>query len=130
AQLYREEKRLASDGSEEWDLVSRLPLEDGGQVVGAIAIFRSITEQKRADYKIQEAVRRRDQFLAMLSHELRNPLGAIATASALLKSDSASVSRPKLLDVVDRQTQQMGRLLDDLLEVTRVTENKIELRKR
>jgi two-component system CheB/CheR fusion protein len=130
AQLYREEKRVAADGSEEWDLVSRLPLEDGGQVVGAIAIFRSITEQKRADYKIQEAVRRRDQFLAMLSHELRNPLGAIATASALLKSDGASVPRPKLLDVVDRQTQQMGRLLDDLLEVTRVTENKIELRKR
>jgi len=129
AQLYREEKRIASDGTEEWDLVSRLPLEDGGQVVGAIAIFRSITERKRAEYKIQEAVRRRDQFLAMLSHELRNPLGAIATASALLKSDSAQPSRPKLLDVVDRQTQQMGRLLDDLLEVTRVTENKIELRK-
>jgi two-component system CheB/CheR fusion protein len=131
AQLYREEKRAGRDGSEEWDLVSRLPLKDAaGEVVGVIAIFRTITEQKRADYKIQEAVRRRDQFLAMLSHELRNPLGAIATASALLKSDGAPASRPRLLDVVDRQTQQMGRLLDDLLEVTRVTENKIELRRR
>lgn len=131
AQLYREEKRVASDGTEDWDLVSRLPLKDAAsQVVGVIAIFRAISEQKRADYKIQEAVRRRDQFLAMLSHELRNPLGAIATASALLKSDGSPQSRPRLLDVVDRQTQQMGRLLDDLLEVTRVTENKIELRRR
>jgi two-component system CheB/CheR fusion protein len=130
AQLYREEKRLTAEGLEEWDLVSRLPLHDHEQTVGVIAIFRSITERKRAEGEIQEAVRRRDQFLAMLSHELRNPLGAIATASALLKSESAPGWRPKLLDVVDRQTQQMGHLLDDLLEVTRVTENKIELRKR
>jgi two-component system CheB/CheR fusion protein len=110
--------------------VSRLPLHDREQIVGVIAIFRSITERKRAEREIQEAVRRRDQFLAMLSHELRNPLGAIATASTLLKSEGATASRPKLLDVVDRQTQQMGHLLDDLLEVTRVTENKIELRRR
>jgi len=131
AQLYSEEMRLDADGTEQWDLVSRLPLRDAKDgVVGVIAIFRSITEQKRADEKIQEAVRRRDQFLAMLSHELRNPLGAIATASALLRTDGAVVAQPKLLEVVDRQTQQMGRLLDDLLEVTRVTENKIELRKR
>jgi two-component system CheB/CheR fusion protein len=130
AQLYREEKRAASDGEEEWDLVSRIPLHDREKIVGVIAIFRSITERKRADRQVQEAVRRRDQFLAMLSHELRNPLGAIATASALLKSDGSQASRPKLLDVVDRQTQQMGHLLDDLLEVTRVTENKIELRRR
>jgi two-component system, chemotaxis family, CheB/CheR fusion protein len=131
AQLYREEKRLDRDGSEAWDLVSRLPLRDtAGEVVGVIAIFRDISGQKRADYKIQEAVRRRDQFLAMLSHELRNPLGAIATASALLKSDAPPSAQPKLLDVVDRQTQQMGHLLDDLLEVSRVTENKIELRQR
>ncbi|MEY2930124.1 MAG: Family ership [Pseudomonadota bacterium] len=134
-QLYKEEKRTAPDGSEAWDLVSRLPLKDTEErAVGVISIFRSITEQKRADYKIQEAVRRRDQFLAMLSHELRNPLGAIATASALLKSDleaaSVSAAQPKLLDVVDRQTRQMGHLLDDLLEVSRVTENKVELRKR
>ena len=54
---------------------------------GIIGIFRDVTEQKRAEEKIQEAVRRRDQFLAMLSHELRNPLGAIVTATALLKAD-------------------------------------------
>jgi two-component system CheB/CheR fusion protein len=131
AQLYREESHSGADGAEEWDLVSRLPLRDTkGHVVGLICIRRNITEQKRSDAKIQQEVRRRDQFLAMLSHELRNPLGAIATASALIKAKGALNGHPKLLDVMDRQTQQMGHLLDDLLEVSRVTENKIELRKR
>ena len=132
AQPYSLERRVLEGGVEEWDLVSRLPLKDAkGQVVGVIVIFRSITEQKRAEEKIQEAVRRRDQFLAMLSHELRNPLGAVSTATALLKADGATpANRQKLVDILDRQTQQMARLLDDLLEVSRVTENKIELRKR
>jgi two-component system CheB/CheR fusion protein len=130
AQLYSIEKRDGT-GAEEWDLVSRLPLKDAaGQMVGVIAIFRNITEQKQAEGKIQESVRRRDQFLAMLSHELRNPLGAISTALALIEADGSVAPAPKLLDVLKRQTEQMGRLLDDLLEVSRVTENKIELRKR
>ena len=55
---------------------------------GIIGIFRDVTEQKRAEEKIQDGVRRRDEFLAMLSHELRNPLGAIVTATALLKRDA------------------------------------------
>jgi len=97
--------------------------------VGVIGIFRDVTEQKRADEKIQEGVRRRDQFLAMLSHELRNPLGAIVTATALLKDDSTRAVGGRLLEVVDRQSRQMARLLDDLLEASRVTQNKIELRK-
>ena len=89
-----------------------------------------MTEQKRAEEKIQEAVRRRDQFLAMLSHELRNPLGAIVTATALLKSDERR--REKVAracsTILERQSEQMARLLDDLLEASRVTQNKIELK--
>ena len=120
-----------ADGGEGWDLVTRLPLRDrDGGIVGIIAIFRDVTEQKRAEEKIQEAVRRRDQFLAMLSHELRNPLGAIVTATALLKGDSPARTAARFLEILDRQSQQMARLLDDLLEVSRVTQNKIELRKR
>src|SRR5262249_33329596 len=81
--------------------------------------------------KIREAVRLRDQFLAMLSHELRNPLGAIVSATSLLKADSASSkSTRRLVDILERQSQQMTRLLDDLLEASRVTQNKIELRRR
>jgi two-component system CheB/CheR fusion protein len=130
AQHYRLERYARADGSIEWDLVTRLPLRDVSDgIVGIIGVFRDVTEQKRAEEKIQEAVRRRDQFLAMLSHELRNPLGAVVTAIALLKSDAGGEDRPRLLGILERQSQQMARLLDDLLEVNRVTENKIELRR-
>ena len=131
AQHYRLEKRVEADGADEWDLVTRLPLSEGtGRIVGVIAIFRDVTTQKRAEEKIQEAVRRRDQFLAMLSHELRNPLGAIVTATAMLKHDGPPGLGPaRLFEILDRQSHQMARLLDDLLEASRVTQNKIELRR-
>jgi two-component system CheB/CheR fusion protein len=152
AQHYRLEKRTRADGSHEWDLVTRLPLKDADdRVVGIIVIFRNVTEQQRAEEKIQEAVRRRDQFLAMLSHELRNPLGAIVTATSMMKNQTPKNQTTKgqtstkaapadqapegpvadrLLEVVDRQSQQMTRLLDDLLEASRVTQNKIDLKTR
>jgi two-component system CheB/CheR fusion protein len=131
-QHYRLERRTTPEGADAWDLVTRLPLRDrAGAIVGVIGIFRDVTEQKRADEKIQDAVRRRDQFLAMLSHELRNPLGAIVTATSMMKSDgSGQLKRDRLLEILDRQSQQMAHLLDDLLEASRVTQNKIELRRR
>ncbi len=132
AQHYKLERRLRLDGEEAWDLVTRLPLRDSDKkIVGVSAIFRDVTEQKRAEEKIQDGVRRRDQFLAMLSHELRNPLGAIVTATALLKSDRVPPARAlKFLDILERQSEQMAHLLDDLLEASRVTQNKIDLKRR
>jgi two-component system CheB/CheR fusion protein len=131
AQHYRLEKRIGAATPDEWDLVTRLPLHDRAErIVGVIAMFRDVTEPKRAEASIQEAVRRRDQFLAMLSHELRNPLGAIVTAASLLRSDGDGALRPeRLIEILERQSQQMARLLDDLLEAGRVTQDKIELRR-
>jgi two-component system, chemotaxis family, CheB/CheR fusion protein len=130
AEHYELERRRGSDGKDAWDLVTRLPLSDGsGRVVGIIGIFRDVTEQKRNQERIYEAVARRDQFLAMLSHELRNPLGAIVSATRLLEHDAESERLRRLLDVLGRQSKQMSRLLDDLLEVSRVTQDKIELRR-
>jgi two-component system CheB/CheR fusion protein len=132
AQHYKLEKRELPDGSVEWDLVSRLPLTDSAsRIVGIIGIFRSVTQEKLAEEKIQDSVRRRDEFLAMLSHELRNPLGAIVSANTLLKSvgPGSPQEHAKLLSILERQAQQMARLLDDLLEVSRVTQDKIELRR-
>jgi two-component system CheB/CheR fusion protein len=125
------ERRTGSAIGEGWDLVTRLPLRDrDDRIVGIIVIFRDVTAQKLAEDKSQEAVRRRDQFLAMLSHELRNPLGAMVTATAMLKAGGTErLDHGRLLAILDRQSQQMGRLLDDLLEASRVTQNKIELRK-
>ena len=132
AQPYKLERRPRSSGRVDWDLVTRLPLLDGDKrTVGVIGVFRDVSEQKRADERIQEGMRRRDEFLAMLSHELRNPLGAVVTAAALLKSNEVAADKgARLIDIIERQSQQMARLLDDLLEVSRVTQNKIELRRR
>ena len=131
-QHYRLEPRTTADGTGGWDLVTRLPLVDrGNAIVGVIAIFRDVTEQIRAKAKIDDEVRRRDQFLAMLSHELRNPLGAVVTATAMLKGvEAPNGIGERAVNVLERQSRQMARLLDDLLEVSRVTQNKIELRRR
>ena len=131
-QHYRLESRATADGTEAWDLVTRLPLVDrSNAIVGVIAIFRDVTEQVRAKAKIDDEVRRRDQFLAMLSHELRNPLGAVVTATAMLKGvEAPNGVGERAVSVLERQSRQMARLLDDLLEVSRVTQNKIELRRR
>lgn len=132
AQHYQLERRNLPDGREAWDLTTRLPLAGaGGDVVGIIGIFRDVTDQRLAERKIVEAVQRRDQFLAMLSHELRNPLGAMVAATQLLqRGDPTEQRTQRLLDVLGRQSQQMSRLLDDLLEVSRVTQDKIELKRR
>ena len=131
-QHYRLERRLTSDGADAWDMVTRLPLIDRGKdIVGVIAIFRDVTEQVRAKTKIDDEVRRRDQFLAMLSHELRNPLGAVVSATAMLKTlNGQSGMQLRPVEILERQSRQMARLLDDLLEASRVTQNKIELRRR
>ena len=89
----------------------------------AADLRRDVSEEN-----MHQSARRRDEFLAMLSHELRNPLGAMITATALLGAPDEA-QRARLIRVLDRQTRQMARLLDDLLEVARVTGNKIELRK-
>ena len=131
AQHYVLEQRKGPGGTPEWDLVSRLPLTDhASRIVGIIGIFRSVTEQKRAEQKIHDAVKRRDEFLAMLSHELRNPLGAIMSASTVLSlADETKHPRERLLRIIKRQTEQMARLLDDLLDASRVTQDKVELRR-
>src|SRR4029077_15732009 len=85
--------------------------------------------RKRVEEEIQEGVRRREQFLAMLSHELRNPLAAILSATRLLDTagwlDGACQEAGQ---VVERQAKHMTRLLDDLLDVSRIRRARITLR--
>ncbi len=129
-QHYKLEKRTRADGVIQWDLATRLPLlGKDREVVGIVGVFRDVTDQKVAEEKLLESVLRRDEFLAMLSHELRNPLASVVTATQLLKGEQLAPEPVRLLEVVDRQSHQMARLLDDLLEVSRVTQNKVEIRK-
>ncbi len=93
-----------------------------------LATLRDITERKRAEERTKEDIRRRDTFLAMLSHELRNPLAAISTAVALLGRTEIDQSlTDQARQIIDRQCAQMTRLLGDLLDVTRISQGKIEL---
>ncbi|MBI2877708.1 MAG: response regulator [Candidatus Tectomicrobia bacterium] len=114
-----------------WYLVTVNPLlNEDGQLAGAIHIMTDITERKRAEEALKEADCRKDEFLAMLAHELRNPLAAIASAVQLLcrrKSDVPALDLAR--EVAERQVQHMTCLLDDLLDVSRITRGKIELRK-
>ena len=87
-------------------------------------------EHVRGREALREADRRKDEFLAMLGHELRNPLAPIFTAVALLRHpDLAEERRAELLDVIERQGHHLARLVDDLLDVSRITRGKIRLRR-
>jgi two-component system CheB/CheR fusion protein len=105
------------------------PIFRGGEVIGAVVTFLDITERRKAEEEIQEGVRRREQFLAMLSHELRNPLAAILSATRVLENASWSDDAcHEAGHVVARQANHMSRLLDDLLDVARITRGHITLR--
>ncbi len=108
--------------------LSLLSGEDG-EPAGIATIAKDITARKAAEDEAHREVKRRDEFLAMLSHELRNPLGAVTNAARIL--DHKEVARSVIeesIDVIRRQTNQMARLLDDLLDVSRVTQGKIDIR--
>jgi signal transduction histidine kinase/ActR/RegA family two-component response regulator len=89
--------------------------------------MRSSVELEEQAAALREAARRKDEFLAMLAHELRNPLAAIGNAVGLLKETDEN--RAWAVDVIDRQGLQLGRLVDDLLDVSRITLGKIDLRR-
>ncbi|HBN79558.1 MAG TPA: chemotaxis protein CheR [Planctomycetaceae bacterium] len=113
-------------------LTLSLLTDQKGKPVVIASIAKDITDRKLAEDKARDAVKKRDQFLAMLSHELRNPLGAALNATYLLDgADEKALSKPlfEACKVIQRQTLQVARLLDDLLDVSRVTQGKIEIRK-
>ncbi|MEI8022436.1 MAG: ATP-binding protein, partial [Schlesneria sp.] len=114
-----------------WILAHYVPDRDEkGVVRGCFVAMNDITELKELVASKQKQVEQRDLFLATLSHELRNPLGAVTSALRLLQSgrDNSDLLQ-KTLAAIDRQTSQMTALLDDLLDVSRVTKGKIELRR-
>lgn len=90
-------------------------------------IARDISERRRAEEELREADRRKDMFLGMLAHELRNPLAAIGSAGEVLHRTTADATVQKLSGVIRRQTRALARMVDDLLDVSRVTLGKIQL---
>jgi PAS domain S-box-containing protein len=106
---------------------SAVPLRDpAGEPRGSIGAFVDVTRLKQAEAALREADRRKDEFLALLSHELRNPLAPILTAVELMKL-RGDVATPFEREVITRQAQHLVRLVDDLLDVSRVARGKVTL---
>ncbi|MBN1237176.1 MAG: PAS domain S-box protein [Gammaproteobacteria bacterium] len=118
------------DGSVIHTMISAQPLADErGRARGAVAALLDITAHKRAEAALRDADRRKDEFLATLSHELRNPLAPIRTALSMLgrcRDDPARFERSRA--IMERQVSQLVRLIDDLLDVARISRGKIRLR--
>ena len=117
-------------GSYRWILGRALPLrDDNGKIIRWMGTLTDIHDQKEAESALHETARRKDDFLAMLAHELRNPLAPIRNSTALIRrlcpSDDQVVN---FIDIIERQVHHMTRLIDDLLDVARISRGKIELR--
>ncbi|MEO8767950.1 MAG: PAS domain-containing protein [Nitrosospira sp.] len=99
-----------------------------GEYAGHAGISIDITGAVNAETALLEADRRKNEFLATLAHELRNPLAPISNALALIARPDGATAIPRVLPVIKRQVEYMARLVDDLLEISRITSGKIELR--
>jgi signal transduction histidine kinase len=120
AELYRQTREI-----------ERLNAELERRVAARTAeLEASLARQAELAERLQEADRRKDHFLALLAHELRNPLAPVTNAVAIMRRKA--IAEPELAwcrDVIERQTNQLSRLVDDLLDVSRITLGKIKLRK-
>ncbi len=126
-----ETERVARDGTILDVSVTLSPIrDDSGRIVGASSIARDISARKSFETTLRDADRRKDEFLALLAHELRNPLAPIRNSVAVLRHGGATspIAR-NAADVIERQTRHMARLLDDLLDVSRITRDRLELRR-
>jgi PAS domain S-box-containing protein len=125
---------LRKDGSTLWVHYAATPLSDGSRFIGSLAVVADISEQKRHEATIQRqsealerANRQKEDFLAMLGHELRNPVAPLITAVKLmeLKSDGA-FERERT--VIARQAEQIARIVDDISDVSRFMRGKLHIR--
>jgi PAS domain S-box-containing protein len=120
---FTEKRYVRKDGTVVWALVNATFIRDpNGYPVRALAAIIDITDRREAD-------RRKDEFLAVLGHELRNPMAPIRHAVEILLALGVN-GDPRVnwaIKVLDRQTKHMGRLLDDLLDVSRIVQGRIEL---
>ena len=135
---------LCPEGAVRWLMVrGHASYDAAGKAVSTFGVTLDITEQKSAEAvqaeqaeqlrllseSLHEAARRKDEFLAMLAHELRNPLSPVASAVEIMRARPSRMQGERAREVVERQLHHMSRLIDDLLDVSRITTGKITLKK-
>ncbi len=123
--------RVRKDGRRLHVLLANSPvLGSDGRLVGASAIAQDITDRRQAENALREAARHKGEFLAMLGHELRNPLAPIRNCLYVLGMPGATQAQTqRALGTLDRQVVHLSRLVEDLLDVSRISQGKILLRK-
>jgi PAS domain S-box-containing protein len=119
------------DGRYRWFLSRAIPIRDeAGRVFQWFGTNTDVTAQREAEEALREADRRKDDFLAMLAHELRNPLAPVRNAVEILRvTGPREPEQTRAREVIERQVTHMARLIDDLLDVSRIARGKIQLRK-
>jgi PAS domain S-box-containing protein len=136
-QVSCEQWQVRRDGTRFWGCVILTTLRDErGELKGFAKVIRDATDRKQLEMELRrqaeelaEANRRKDEFLAMLSHELRNPLAPVLNSVHVLRQAPDDPSVVQFAgNMVERQVRHMARLIDDLLEVTRLTHGKVRLR--
>jgi PAS domain S-box-containing protein len=119
-----------ADGQYRWLRSSAAPrFTDDGAFLGHVGCSTDITDTRKSEDALKEADRRKDEFLATLAHELRNPLAPIRNSLHILRIAGSTTAAARVHDMMDRQVNQMVRLVEDLLEVSRITRGKFELRR-
>ena len=111
--------------------IGRLEADDVGRPCRMVGINLDISDRKRLEQALRREDQRKDEFLAVLAHELRNPLAALSTGLQILKAvtNNDTTSARSIQDMMERQFRHMVRLVDDLLDVSRISNGKIELRR-
>ncbi|HYC36943.1 MAG TPA: ATP-binding protein [Usitatibacter sp.] len=129
-EIYSGERRFVRhDGETIWVLLSLTPAREWAGKRG-VAVIEDITERKHAEEDLREADRRKDEFIATLAHELRNPLAPIRNSLHIVRATATrDPTIERVVGMMERQVQHMVRIVDDLLEVSRISRGKIELRK-
>jgi len=128
-QPFSAEYRLKmADGSYRWSLARAVPVVvPDGKVREWVGMNRDVHERKQSEDIERNANRRKDEFIALLAHEIRNPLAPLRNGIEVLKSGPQNESH-RALEMMDRQVRHMVRLIDDLLDVSRISQGKLDLR--
>jgi two-component system CheB/CheR fusion protein len=126
-----EVRKRRHDGVYRWFLTRAVPHADAsGQVIGWFGVTTDIHDQKVLGEQLREADRRKDEFLATLAHELRNPLAALNSAMQVLRHPRRSEEQGRTAqEMIERQATHLARLVDDLVDVNRIARDKLELRR-